>query len=121
MFFFRLDLLNESPIIAARLFALLQILIHVNLMILLTPTFDSPLHRLVKETAFLPLPVPWALGIAVSAPVFSLSGGKSWQQTGWWSVTVIITSLVWVMLRSIDENKEGLENLEKLKYDAKGA
>ncbi|KAL5524304.1 hypothetical protein ACEPAF_9444 [Sanghuangporus sanghuang] len=119
--FFRLSLLDETPILFARLFVFIQVLVHVNLLILLTPTLDTPVHRLAKELPRLPLPIPLTLGVASLAPLVSFLSGRSWTQTGWWSVAAVITLLVWIMLQSVQDSRTNLEHLEKLKYDAKGA
>ncbi|EJC98448.1 uncharacterized protein FOMMEDRAFT_161821 [Fomitiporia mediterranea MF3/22] len=121
IFFFRPSLLDETPIMFARLFALVNVLVHVNLLLLLTPSLDTPVHQLAKETPHLPLSPIRTLCVAGAAPIFSLISRRGWQQTSWWSVAFVITLLVWVMQQSIQENKASLENLEKLKYDAKGA
>lgn len=90
-------------------------------MLHLTPTLNSVVHRVSRETPYLPLPVLWTLGSSGLAPLVSLTSGKSWQQTSWWSVTLVITLLVWTMLQSVQDSDENLEKLEKLRYDAKGA
>ena len=113
--FFRLSLLDETPILFARLFVFIQVLVHVNLLLVLTPTLDTPIHRLAKELPHVPLPVPWTLGIASFAPLVSLLSGRSWTQTGWWSVAAVITLLVWLMLQSVQDSRTNLESLEKLK------
>ncbi|KAH8104921.1 hypothetical protein DFH11DRAFT_1329377 [Phellopilus nigrolimitatus] len=121
VFFFGLTLLNEPPIALARLFALVQVLLHADLLLFLTPTLDSPIHRLSRDLPHLPMPASWTLGLASLAPFVSVMSEKSWQQTGRWSATLFVLLVVSTVLHWMKEGEQSIDELERLKYNAKGA
>lgn len=121
VFFVRLVQFTEPLIYLARVFAFLQILVHTRLLLLLTPDAATPLHRLTKEQPHLAPSVSWLLGLSCIAPVTSIVLGKSWYQTGWWSVTFLVTLSVRSMLQWREDEEKNIAELEKLKYSAGGA
>ena len=61
------------------------------------------------------------LALSVLAPVYSLFTSSDPVQTVIWSLAGGVTAIDWVMVHAVSEGQQDIEELEKLKYDAKGA
>lgn len=121
VFFVRLRHFDEPLINLARPLTFLQVFVHINLLLLLTPHYNTPLHQLVKEQTELFPPMPWLLGLSCVAPFVSIVLRKSWHQTGWWSVTFFVTVAIKLLMSWTEEEEKNVEELESLRYSAGGA
>jgi hypothetical protein len=104
------------------MFVLVQLVSQASLLLLLTPEYTSPIHlRLAHNHEFHTYFKYGNLALSCIAPIVSLISKRRWHQTGVWGVAPILIVFAFVMLKSVKESREGLEKLEKLKYEAKGA
>lgn len=54
-------------------------------------------------------------------PILSVLSRRSWLQTAWWSMTLLVILVAHRGMQWINEAEVNIDELEKLKYDAKGA
>ena len=55
------------------------------------------------------------------APTLSLLRGGNWQEVAWWFITDILAFFVYSAQKWNREESESIEQLEKMRYTAKGA
>ena len=113
--------LDDKPIFAARFYLFLNIILHVNLMLVLSPELEKWMEK--SDPAFdFSEQDAWMISyFSLIAPVVSFICWRSWTQTIWWCSTAILSSSVRLGVRGIKEGDLSIENLEKLKYEMKGA
>ncbi|KAI9058389.1 hypothetical protein FKP32DRAFT_1614849 [Trametes sanguinea] len=115
----------RSPMPLASVFALLQILIHCNLSLNALPS-NHRLRRAVQRyhpSTQLPVRLSHPLSIIAPtlAPLYAFLMGQDWVDVLWWSTTGCLTLLVAAVLRWMREEEQAIAELEKLRYDARGA
>lgn len=59
--------------------------------------------------------------LSAVGPILSVISGRSWLQTAWWSMTLFVILAAQRGIQWINEAEVNVDELEKLKYDAKGA
>jgi hypothetical protein len=95
-----------------------SILAHVCFSFTLYPRLVEMYPPLLSDAS-----VRLTTGAFALVPVLNLltGGKKAWQSVVWWSFTPAMGVLVLVVKRWIDQAKQDIRELEKLKYVAKGA
>lgn len=81
----------------------------------------TPEQEWLHEIKFLPLPMTANLLLCIIAPVYSVLSLQTWQRVAWWGTTLLGVLLVHLRFRWMEEGRESIAALEKLKYKAKGA
>jgi len=110
------------------LFATLNIFLHANLSLLLLPPYGSIRRSLSSlppplEAYSLPLPVlhPLIAGLSVLTPALALLRQCSWPDVAWWCTPPAMSWFVYSLRSWTDQNVEEIRELERLRYDARGA
>ncbi|TFY54146.1 hypothetical protein EVJ58_g9031 [Rhodofomes roseus] len=109
-------------------FATLNIILHANLSLLLLPHY-SPIRRSLSslpppmEDYSLPLPIfhPVTAALTVLTPTLALIRQCSWPDVAWWCATLAMSWFVYSLRRWTDQSVEEIRELERLRYDARGA
>ncbi|KAH8104775.1 hypothetical protein BXZ70DRAFT_615670 [Cristinia sonorae] len=114
------------PITGHLFFTTLNLFIHANLSVHLA----HPTHH-VREwlargdyhqyTSFLPLPFSVLFALSAPAPLMSFIVSNGWHDVVWWGETAAMVWFVSSAHRWMGEETESLRNLERLRYDARGA
>lgn len=104
----------------------LNLFYHVNLSIHLLPLSHPIRHTLANNgafrySAFIPPPYSFLYGLSVIPALLSLFTRSEWADVVWWLATPAMVYFVHSSQRWFAQEAEGLQNLEKLRYDAKGA
>lgn len=102
---------------------LLSILTHLNLLLQCRLPLLLSLSRKLSSTPNAIEPVSFALTYALSAvgPTLSLFLGKPWQTTGWWMASLVIAYVTHTVVEAIEESRNGVAEVEGMKYVAPGA
>jgi len=111
-----------------RPFTLLSFILHVNLLLLLDPTsFRNILLRMGVELngntdfGLYTLSPTLVYSLALVAPAVCIFLRRSWSTICWWSITVVITYAVQMVLESMVRGHEHLSSLEAMRYSVPGA
>lgn len=114
---------NNTPIPLSTVLTLLSILTHLNLLLQSRLPLLLSLSRKLSSTPNAVEPVSFALTYAVSAvgPALSLFLGKPWQTTGWWTSSLFIAYVTQTVVEAIEEGRNGVAEVEGMKYVAPGA
>ncbi|KZT73715.1 hypothetical protein DAEQUDRAFT_807930 [Daedalea quercina L-15889] len=112
----------------ANFFAMLNIALHANLSLLLLP-FYNPIRQSLSslppplEACSLPLPIlhPLIAGLTVLTPTLALLRQCSWPDVAWWCATLAMSWFVYSLRSWTDQSAEEIRELERLRYDARGA
>jgi len=101
------------------LFALLQILLQLHLILHALP----PAHPILGPMSFLPLSLshPVTLAATAVAPTFTLLLRHDWPDVAWWALTGSMTLLVFYVKKWIRQSEESVRELNGMRYDARGA
>ncbi len=113
---------SSRPIPASSFFVALALFHHANLVLhLFSPTHE--VRRSVSSTFIgrLPLPYPLIFAASVIAPFLSLALWQSWADVLWWSTTAGLAYFIYSAQLWFDEEARAISELEKMRYDAKGA
>ncbi|KAI0917268.1 hypothetical protein AcW2_007447 [Taiwanofungus camphoratus] len=118
-----------SPSIpAAPLFAVLHIILHLNLSLHLLPAHSEVFHSVFPSSysfhsPSLPLLFshPVTLTAPAVAPTLSLLLHRGWPDVAWWSIAGGMTLFVYSVQKWIRQSEEGIRELEGMRYNAKGA
>ena len=103
-------------------FAILHLLVHVNLTLHLLPSLH-PTRLMISSVSsgFVPLRHTILFGMSSLAPFISLCLRLNWLELIWWSATLLLSWFIHSGQRWAKEEEEALQELEGLRYDAKGA
>ncbi|THH20098.1 hypothetical protein EW146_g1177 [Bondarzewia mesenterica] len=112
---------SDSPIPLTTPFALLHVLLHLNLFLLSFPPHDRPSIFQFLGDDFSPLPYKAMYPAAAVAPLLSLVLGRASATTAWWGFALAIVAAQHTMHRWIAQGEASIIQLEKMKYDARGA
>jgi hypothetical protein len=117
---------GSRPLPFATTFTFLHLLLFVNLNQHFLPphlTIKNWLYSMSRSdlAAWIPLSYKQTVAIAVVAPVLSLIAWRSASCSLWWSLAGLVTGLCWVIERWNQEGERQVQELEGLKYEAKGA
>jgi len=119
---------NDDPIPLPRPFTLVSLVLHANLVLLLDPT--SVCNILLRvgiriddhvDLRSYTLSPTLSYTLALVAPSICLFLRRSWWTIAWWSITIIITYAVQLVLDSISTGDERITSLEAMRYRAPGA
>ena len=114
---------SPTKVYNPNLFALLNLCLHNNLIFQkeLPPGIPDSYIPLYKR--YLPLPIlhPVSVILTLLAPTLVLLRGGSWPDFAWWCITPAMSWLIWSIQRWDAQASEELANLERLRYNAKGA
>lgn len=69
----------------------------------------------------IPLGYPILYGLSVIPALLSLFIGNGWVDVVWWLTTAAMVYFIHSSQRWFTQEAEGIQNLENLRYDAKGA
>ncbi|KAI1789640.1 hypothetical protein LXA43DRAFT_1020551 [Ganoderma leucocontextum] len=115
------------PVPFANALLLLQFLVHGNLIIYCLPPKNLP-QRIVSNTWLLrslslPLPLshPVSIILPMVAPVYATLLGRGRVDVLWWSATGLLTVIVALATKWMKDAEKDVEELEKLRYRARGA
>ncbi|OSD07193.1 hypothetical protein PYCCODRAFT_1381746 [Trametes coccinea BRFM310] len=115
----------RSPMPLASVFTLLQILIHCNLGLNTLPLHNRLRRAVQRYPSPTQLPVPISHPLSVFAPalapLYAFLMGQDWVDVLWWSTAGCLTFLVAAVLKWMREEEQEIAELEKLRYDARGA
>ncbi|KAM5533471.1 hypothetical protein V8D89_012909 [Ganoderma adspersum] len=119
--------LPSEPVPFANALLLLQFLVHANLVVYCLP----PKHHLRLKISNTRLPRSWSLPLPLShplsivlpmvAPVYSLFLGRGTVDVLWWSATGFLTAVIALTTKWMKDAAKDVEELEKLRYRARGA
>ncbi len=119
--------LPSEPVPLAYGLLLLQFLVHVNLSIYCLP-HKHHLRRIVANTRLprslsLPLPLshPVSISLPLVAPVYAILLGRGRVDVLWWSVTGFLAAVVALATKWMMDAEKDVEEMEKLRYRARGA
>ncbi|KAI0354992.1 hypothetical protein OH77DRAFT_1404123 [Trametes cingulata] len=121
------DAQTGRPLPLSTVLALLQLAIHCNLGLnVLSP--DHPIRQAIQTSNLppsfrppIPLSHPASLIAPAVAPLYALLLGQGWVEVLWWSITGILSGIVGVSLKWIQEEEAQIKELERLRYNARGA
>ncbi|PPQ65385.1 hypothetical protein CVT26_000010 [Gymnopilus dilepis] len=111
---------SEAPSIPLPIaFVLLALYIHLHLVVLF---FSSDIQAWL-QLAEPPRPHSFRVLYLLSAmaPTTSLFLAKPWQTTLWWCSSALVIFIADTVVDAIEQNNQGIKDLEKLKYTAPGA
>ncbi|KAI0076348.1 hypothetical protein K474DRAFT_1684890 [Panus rudis PR-1116 ss-1] len=120
------DIAVNEHLPAPNLWTLTNLFTLLNLTIHLLPQ-SHPVRQSLRQlhsspyTYFLPLPFPLLFSISAVPPTLALMLRRHWQEFAWWCFAPFMTWFVHSAEKWAREEAEGIQNLEKLRYDAKGA
>ncbi|KAF5315495.1 hypothetical protein D9619_007175 [Psilocybe cf. subviscida] len=97
-------------------FTILSLFVHANLALFL----DVKVRLSIRET-LTPLSYRFLYLLCAVAPTLSLFLNKPWQTTVWWCSTPLVVAMVQTVLDSVQQNIQGIADLETMKYSAPGA
>jgi hypothetical protein len=97
----------------------LSLFIHANLALFLCSD-DAKVRLSIPET-LTPLSYRLLYLLCAVAPTLSLFLNKPWQTTVWWCSTLLVVTMVQTVLDSVQQNIQGIADLETMKYSAPGA
>lgn len=119
---------NDDPIPLPRPFTLVSLVLHANLLLLLDPTSVRNILLRVGiriddhvDLRSYTLSPTLSYTLALVAPSICLFLRRSWWTIAWWSITIIITYAVQLVLDSISTGDERITSLEAMRYRAPGA
>jgi len=114
--------MDGKPISGAQALILLNVCTHLAISMRLFPALQSWFHQHVPESpSIFQASIVWLNVLPAVSPIISVLSGRSWLQTAWWSITLLFTLAAQHGLRWINEAEVDTDELEKLKYFAKGA
>jgi hypothetical protein len=97
-------------------FALLDIAAHIHFILIL----NNVRYIKLKEDLMIPKLLPFQMLTAV--PFFAtLTSGAEKEEILWWAGPILATLVSGSCVKWMEEGDEAVRELEKLKYDAKGA
>ena len=72
---------------------------------------------------FLPLPLshPVSVVLPMVAPVYAIMLGRGRVDIFWWSATGFLTAIIALVTKWMKDAEKGVDELEKLRYRARGA
>ncbi|KAJ4482091.1 hypothetical protein J3R30DRAFT_3456389 [Lentinula aciculospora] len=118
---------NES-IPLPRPFTFVSLVLHANLMLLLDSTRVRNVLLQVRigiddnnDLGNYTLPPTLAYTLAFVAPAVCLFLRRSWSTIAWWSITVLLTYTVQLVLEAAATGSEHIRSLEAMRYAAPGA
>ena len=78
---------------------------------------------MMTPLAFLPLPLshPATILLPSIGPLYAFFLGRSWADVLWWGMPGILTALVALVQKWSLDGQKDLDELEKLRYTARGA
>lgn len=114
----------SQPLIPlAYLWTLLNILQHIHDIFMMDPALRS----YIPHISFVDLKKQrlWPTTLIPLVLVFMLrswgSKGADVAQIAWWSISPVVAGLCYVVEKWVEDGRQDLDRLEKLKYEAKGA
>ncbi|KAI0712144.1 hypothetical protein C8Q76DRAFT_622003 [Earliella scabrosa] len=107
----------SQPVPLATGLTFLNILIHLHLALFTLPPTALPPHLKLP----LPLSHPITVTVPAVAPAYALVLGRGQADVIWRAIPGILTVLVALVLKWIRDADRDLTELEKLKYNARGA
>ncbi|TDL23319.1 hypothetical protein BD410DRAFT_787659 [Rickenella mellea] len=113
-----LDTLS-TPTPLIRLAALIQTSLQFNLLMLVRGWTWLPVR--IREIPNFPISIQYTTLLASAVPTISILSGRSWSQTAVWAAADLVSLFVWTGLQWIREGNASIVELEKLRYEAKGA
>lgn len=109
-------------------FTVLQLLIHINLSLVVLPQNHNIRQTLLSKfdlpySLALPLPLsnPIAIALPTLAPATALVLGRGRADVLWWTVPGVLMGITALILGWIKDEERDLQELEKLRYTARGA
>jgi len=97
-------------------FALLDIAVHIHFILIL----NNVRYIKLKEDLMIPKLLPFQMLTAV--PFFAtLTSGAQKEEILWWAGPILATIVSGSCVKWMEEGDEAVRELEKLKYNAKGA
>ncbi|KAK7681527.1 hypothetical protein QCA50_015259 [Cerrena zonata] len=120
------ELIPPTSVPLPNLWTILNLFYHANLSIHLLP-LSNPIRQSLQKIRSSPyillLPIGYSIlyGLSVAPALLSLFSGNSWVDVVWWLATPAMVYFVHSSQRWFAQETEGIQNLEKLRYDAKGA
>ena len=121
------DITPPDPVPFATALTLLQILLHAHLCLYCLPPSHSyrklALNTFLPPSLALPLPLshPAAIILPLLGPCYTLVLGRGRADVLWWGMPGILTALVALVTKWMRDGERDLEELEKLRYTARGA
>ncbi|KAJ3510586.1 hypothetical protein NMY22_g15937 [Coprinellus aureogranulatus] len=114
---------DSTPIPLSTLLTLVYILLHVNLLVVCRLPLLANLPQQLSPNLHAITPLSFGLTYAVSAvgPALALFLGKPWQTTAWWFLTTFIAYVAQTVVEAIEEGRNGVAEVEGMRYVAPGA
>ena len=117
----------SDPVPLATTLTVLQILIHIHLGIYCLPP-NHPYRKLVQNASLppsltLPLPLshPITVVLPLIGPIYAFLLGRGRADVLWWAMPGMLTALIALVTKWMRDGERDLEELEKLRYTARGA
>ncbi|KAG1715730.1 hypothetical protein ID866_1446 [Astraeus odoratus] len=110
------DQASNVPLAFSGIFSYIAILVHVNLGLIIHPYHITVARWTVHAIGFAETLAWSAIG-----PCVSIFLRKTWQTTLWWSISAVMTVIVYAAHGWIQKVDEDVTELEKLQYQAAGA
>ena len=118
---------SSEPVPFTNGLLLLQYLVHANLILYCLPPKHHMRQMIPNESLprslSLPLPLshPVSIILPVIAPAYAVLLGRGRADVLWWSAAGILTAVVALATKWMRDAEKDVEELEKLRYTARGA
>lgn len=110
------------PISGVRALILFNISAYLAISLLLFTVLLSRVRQHVSESSSIfHCWIFWSSMLSAVGPILSVLSGRSWLQTAWWRMSLFVILAAQRGMQWINEVEVNVDELEKLKYDAKGA
>lgn len=107
---------KELPTYVSNLFAVIHLSLHLNLILLSWPAEDRPILQDIQLLSY-----QITIACVAVAPCLALIMGRSLDVITWWSVALVVGVAQYYAQRWMAQGTLSIEELEGMRYAAKGA